>query len=96
MAEFSKQWCEIWDPSMPHDFDIEDIIKDMNRDRYYPIVCEGFGFNCIHKDAHGNIWLSYGYDKDGNSTSWRRYKTVLLEEKKKTPNNENCSIQRHS
>jgi hypothetical protein len=92
MAEFSKQWCDIWNTAMIHDFDIEEITRDMYRDRYYPKVCEGFGFNCIHKDTHGLIWLSYGYDKSGNSVSWRRYKTVMLEEKQKASKNESSSI----
>jgi hypothetical protein len=92
MAEFSKQWCEIWDPSMPHGFDIESITRDMYRDRYYPIVCEGFGFNCIHKDTHGNIWLAYAFDSEGNSTSWKRYKTVMLEQIQTANKNQNSSI----
>jgi len=96
MEKFSKQWCEIWDPSRPHDFDIEAIVKDMHNDRYYPIFCEGFGFNCIHKDGYDNIWLSFGYDKNGNSAVWRRYKSLIIEQEKKATKNESSSIQRHS
>jgi hypothetical protein len=77
---------------MPHDFDIEAIAKDMYSDRYYPIVCEGFGFNCIHRDAHDNIWLSFGYDKNGNSSAWRRYKSVIIDHRLKAIENENSSI----
>jgi hypothetical protein len=95
MAELSKQWCEIWEPSMPHSFDIEAITRNMYRDRYYPIVCEGFGFNCIHKDAHGIIWLSFGIDSHGNSTTWKRYRSIITEELQKAANNESSSIQRH-
>ena len=92
MGEFSKQWCEIWDPSMPHSFDIEAIAKDMLRDRYYPIVCEGLGFNCIHKDAHGILWLAYSYDAAGNSTNWKRYKAIIVEQTQTASKNENSSI----
>lgn len=83
MAQFSKQWCDSINTSMPHDFDIDVIVKDLHSDRYYPIVCDGFGFNCIHRDTHDNIWLSFGYDSNGNSTSWRRYKSVIIEQTKK-------------
>jgi hypothetical protein len=92
MAEFSKQWCEIWNQSIPHDFDIEAIAKDMHNDRYYPIFCEGFGFNCIHKDVYDNIWLSFGYDKNGNSSVWKRYRSTIMEEKQKAAKNESSSI----
>ena len=92
MAQFSKQWCDIWDTSLTHTFDIEAITRDMYGDRYYPIVCEGFGFNCIHKDGYDNIWLSFGYDKNGNNNSWRRYKSVIIEQQRKANKDENSSI----
>lgn len=82
MAQFSKQWCDSINTSMPYDFDIDFIVKDLYRDRHYPIVCDGLGFNCIHKDAHGIVWLSYGYDSNGNSTNWKRYQSVMVEQKK--------------
>ncbi len=34
MAQYSKQWCDIWDPEMSYDFDINKITKDMYSDRY--------------------------------------------------------------
>jgi hypothetical protein len=80
MAEFSKQWCDLYDPKRIPDFDIEAIAKDMYRDRYYPIVCEGFGFDCIHKDAHGVVWLNYP-SQDKTVDIWKRYKTVMAEQK---------------
>ena len=92
MAQFSKQWCDINNTSMPHDFDIDIIAKDLYRDRYYPIICEGLGFNCIHKDAHGILWLAYGRDTNGNSTNWKRYKSVMIEQKQQGSRNENSSI----
>ena len=30
MAEYSKQWCDIWDTEMPYDFDINKITKVSN------------------------------------------------------------------
>lgn len=44
MAEFSKQYCEIHDPEMPWDFDIEEIATEIPRGYYKHIICEGFGF----------------------------------------------------
>jgi hypothetical protein len=82
MAQFSKQWCDSINTSMPYDFDIDDIVKDLYRDRYYPIKCEGLGFNCVHKDAHGIVCLYYGFDYKVNSSSWRRYQSVMAEHKK--------------
>lgn len=78
--QYSKQWCEMWDPERKWDFDIEAIAKDMYRERYYPITCEGFKFKCIHKDAYGNLWLGYN-EKDGYYSGWKKFVTVLAEEK---------------
>jgi hypothetical protein len=91
MAEFSKQWCEIWDPSMTHDFDIEAIAKDMYRDRYYPIICEGMGFRSIYKDHHGRVWLGYNVE-GGNNPVWKPYKSVIAEQVQKAAKNESSSI----
>ena len=44
MAEFSKQYCELHNPQLGWDFDIEDIITEIPRGYYKSIICEGFGF----------------------------------------------------
>lgn len=31
MAEFSKQYCDVWDNGFPYDFDIEKIAKDLTK-----------------------------------------------------------------
>ena len=49
MAEYSKQYCEIWDPEWPHDFDIEKIANTLKPDYYKSFICEGFGFTAIGK-----------------------------------------------
>ena len=51
MADFSKQWCEINDPDMPWDFDIFEVVKELNQNYYIPYICEGFGFSAIGKFA---------------------------------------------
>jgi hypothetical protein len=85
MADFSKQWCDIWDPEMPSDFDIDLIAKDLSREHHYPIICEGLGTISIYKDSHDRIWLGYpkqqkdgSYYKDG--TYYKPYHNVLQKE----------------
>ena len=47
MAEFSKQYCEIYDWDFPWDFDIELEAETIPKGHYKPIICEGFGFSGI-------------------------------------------------
>jgi hypothetical protein len=63
MAEFSKQWCEIHDPEMSWDFDIEEIATEIPRGYYKYIICEGFGFVAIGVGMNGNIQLLFGDEK---------------------------------
>lgn len=55
MAEFSKQYCEIYDPEFPWDFDIEEIAESIPKGYYKPIICEGFGFSGIGVRLDGTI-----------------------------------------
>jgi hypothetical protein len=50
MAEFSKQYCDLYDVGFPHDFDIMEEYHKLEPGSYVPYICEGFGF-----DAIGNI-----------------------------------------
>lgn len=79
---YSKQWCEIWSPDTPHSFDIDSIVTQMYRGRYYPIECEGFGFRCIYKDEHGRVWLAFS-GEDGNYGSWQAYNKTVIANKTK-------------
>jgi hypothetical protein len=79
MADFSKQWCDIWDPEMPSDFDIDLIAKDLSRDCYYPIICEGLGTISIYKDSYDRIWLGYPKEKEPG-TYYKPYNIVLQKE----------------
>jgi len=58
MADFSKQWCDINDPQMPFDFDIEEVANNLEPNYYTPMICEGFGFIAIGKDVNNNIMLA--------------------------------------
>ena len=64
MAEFSKQYCEIHDPSMPWDFDIEEIATEIPRGYYKQIICEGFGFVGIGVGMNREIQLLFTDDDD--------------------------------
>ena len=68
MAAFSKQWCDLHDPEMPHDFDIEEIAKKLEPGYYRSEICEGFGFSAILKTESGNIELYFkDYNNEANS-----------------------------
>ena len=55
MAEFSTQYCEIYDEDFPWDFDIEEIAETIPKGHYKPMICEGFGFLGIGVDLNDNI-----------------------------------------
>jgi hypothetical protein len=55
MAEFSKQYCEIYDEDFPWDFDIEEIATEIPKGYYKSIICEGFGFSGIGVRLNGDI-----------------------------------------
>lgn len=55
MAEYSKQWAEIYDEEFPWDFDIEEIAETIPKGHYKPIICEGFGFSGIGVRLNGDI-----------------------------------------
>jgi hypothetical protein len=65
MAEFSKQWCEIHDPQMPWDFDIEEIATEIPRGYYKLMICEGFGFIGIGVGMDREIQLLFRDGEDG-------------------------------
>ena len=85
MADFSKQWCDINDPQMSPDFDIDDVVKDLEPNCYTPIICEGFGFVAIGKASNGNIILAVPTgevitDENGQTFDniiWEPYEDVI-------------------
>lgn len=82
MAEFSKQYCELHDPEMPHDFDILEIAEGLNNEEYTEVICEGFGFLAIGKDDKGNVLLAMPTDKpetkEGTPCVWKNYEDVVV------------------
>jgi len=79
MADFSKEYCEIWDHEFPSDFSIEAIAKDLHRGNYYPIICEGFGFVAIAKDKNDQILLAF---KEEDSMIWQDYDNFIASQYK--------------
>ena len=65
MADFSKQYCEIYDPEFPFDFDIEEMAESIPNNHYIPIICEGFGFLAIERGNDGKIYLIFDAGEDG-------------------------------
>ena len=58
MAEFSKQWCDLNDPQMTSDFDINEVAENLEPNHYTPIICEGFGFLAVGKTENNEIVLA--------------------------------------
>ena len=58
MAEYSKQWCDLNDPQMKSEFDINEIADGLESNYYTPIICEGFGFIAIGKTGEDEIVLA--------------------------------------
>ena len=82
MADFSKQWCELNDPEMPHDFDIEEVASKIEPEYYKGYICEGFGFTAIGKDKDNKIILYFPDTHDGNiqTGEWKDYNQAITEE----------------
>jgi hypothetical protein len=87
MAEFSKQYCEIYDEDFPWDFDIEEIADTIPKGHYKPIICEGFGFLGIGIDLNGNIEIFLTDHKDETKYVQVDYKKYIALHKSKVNNN---------
>lgn len=64
MAEFSKQYCEKYQPEMNWDFDIDSEFHEMPFSSFKAIICEGFGFFGLHKDVDGKLYCLFGENWD--------------------------------
>lgn len=65
MADFSKQWAEVYDTEFPWDFDIEVEAESIPAGYYKPMICEGFGFIAIEVGLDGEIYLVFDSGLDG-------------------------------
>ena len=87
MAEFSKQYCEIYDEDFPWDFDIEEIADTIPKGHYKPIICEGFGFLGIGVDLNGQIEILLEDHTDESKYVVVDYKKYISLHKSKLDNN---------
>ena len=76
MADFSKQWCDINDPEMPHDFDILEVFGKLKPNTYENWICEGFGFGAIG-NLNGQCMLLMPTE-DLNNGVWTPYEKVVF------------------
>lgn len=76
MAEFSKQYCDVWDHGFPYDFDVYEIAKNIDSGNYYPIICEGFGFVAIAKDKNEQILVGFQDDEE-NRIVWQDFNNFM-------------------
>lgn len=77
MADFSKQYCELYDAEFPYDFDIWEEFDKCEPDHYVPYICEGFGFIAIG-NFDGNCMLAMPVDNAPFGTViWKAYEDVV-------------------
>ena len=65
MAEFSKQYCELYEPEIDWDFDIEEVATEIPNGYYKSIICEGFGFTGIGVGMNGKTYILMQEDGEG-------------------------------
>jgi len=82
MADFSKQYCELYDPEFLWDFDIEVEAETIPKGYYKPMICEGFGFLAIEVGLDGNIYLIF--DGGNNEIDKVHYKSFIQNQKLKS------------
>jgi hypothetical protein len=75
MSDFSKQWCEVNDPNMPHDFDILEVFSRLKHNTYESWICEGYGFGAV-ANIDGECMLHMP-TKDGVHGVWTSYDKVV-------------------
>jgi len=83
MAEFSKQYCEIYDWDFPWDFDIEEIAETIPKGHYKTIICEGFGFSGIGVRLDGEIEILVRDNTDEDNLIQIEYKKYIALHKSK-------------
>ena len=71
MADFSKQWCDEFDPGgMPWDVDVYEVLNGLENGMYHSYICEGYGFAAIGKDENGEGILFMPNETDFSIGTW--------------------------
>ena len=98
MADYSKQYCEICDPGLPWDFDLEEEFSKLEKGYALSIICEGLGIYTIAVETDGSRhvlvsavveWDDGGRWIDYNAGTWIEYENFLENFKTKHENNVN-------
>jgi len=67
MAEYSKQYCDKYDPGFPHDFDLDELYDQLKPGQSMAVICEGYGFTHISISEEGVKQVVYtNYDESGD------------------------------
>jgi hypothetical protein len=82
MADFSKQWADVYDSEFPWDFDIEVEAESIPKGYYKPIICEGFGFIAIEVGLDGKTYLIF--DDGDNKINKVDYISFIQKQKLKS------------
>ncbi len=82
MADFSKQWAELYDSEFPWDFDIEAEAETIPKGYYKQMICEGSGFIAIEVGLDGKTYLIF--DGGNNQIDKVEYETFIKNRKLKS------------
>lgn len=77
MADFSKQWCELNDPEMPHDFDLVEEYNKLQTGYSVSMICEGFGILAVAKGHQNEMLVAVSDDNDDDYIHWKEYSEFL-------------------
>lgn len=63
MADFSKQYYDSlgWDW---WDFDYEDLFNDLQKEEYFPVICEGLGTLGVYRSESDQMLLAVQVSKE--------------------------------
>jgi hypothetical protein len=82
MAEFSKQYCEIYNMGFDGDFDVYEEWSKLQPGYAISYICEGFGFCMIGKEEHSDKVLVYVRDwETENNDKWIDFDELILSAK---------------
>jgi hypothetical protein len=76
MAEFSKQYQENFDFDW-HDFDYKEIFNKLQKNQYYPVICEGLGTLGVAKSDEGEMLLAIQSEEEPDMVIWKTLSDVV-------------------
>lgn len=74
MADYSKQYCDKYDPEFPCDFDFEELVPEP--DQVCSVICEGFGSVAVKRELDGTIYLAFWTDDTMQDVAWVKLSEV--------------------